>query len=90
LKYAFPEGNGKISVDYTSNEPSWKLTVTDDGVGYSKEANTSGDGLGTSIVASLAHQLGAKLVKKSSSEGTTVSLIYPNPDPHPEKLELRG
>jgi chemotaxis protein methyltransferase CheR len=90
LKYAFPEGKGKISVDYTSNEPAWTLTVTDDGVGYSIDANTSGDGLGTSIVASLAHQLGAKLVKKSSSEGTIVSLVYPNPDPRPEKLELRG
>lgn len=82
LKYAFPGREGKISVDYKADGPAWTLTVSDNGVGYPKDASAAGEGLGTSIVASLAHQLKAKLVKKSSDQGTTISLIYPGPGPH--------
>ncbi len=81
LKYAFPEGEGKISVAYTANDSGWKFSVADNGIGYSKDAATE-EGLGTSIIASLAHQLKAKLTKESSSEGTLISLTYPNLDSH--------
>lgn len=87
LKYAFPKGEGKIQVAYTAKDSGWTLSVADNGVGYSKDAVTD-QGLGTSIVASLAHQLKAKLTKESSPQGTIISLTCPNPDSHQSTLNF--
>ncbi len=76
LKYAFPNGEGCIKVTYHCKDNQWQLSISDDGVGYVKSQESPG--LGTSIVASLAKQLRAELVAESSSEGTKVSLLYPN------------
>ncbi|MDR3570754.1 MAG: histidine kinase dimerization/phosphoacceptor domain -containing protein [Candidatus Pacebacteria bacterium] len=76
LKYAFPRGEGKILVSFQTKGAGWKLTIEDNGVGYIK--NPDNQGLGTSIVASLAKQLSAELVVISNSSGTNVSLSYPN------------
>lgn len=70
LKYAFPKNEGRICVSYESKEHEWKLTIEDDGVGYVKDPDSQG--LGTSIVASIARQLGAELSSQSSFVGTTV------------------
>src|SRR6185312_12693014 len=59
LKYAFPRGGGRILVTFRANETGWKLSIEDNGIGYIK--NKDSQGLGTSIVASLAKQLGAEL-----------------------------
>jgi len=75
LKYAFPRGEGCIDVTFEATDPGWILTIKDDGVGYIK--NVENQGLGTSIVASLAKQLGADLTAVSNSRGTCVSLAYP-------------
>jgi two-component sensor histidine kinase len=75
LKHAFPEGrDGRIIVRYASAGPEWELTVTDDGVGMSTDRQAPKAGLGTSIVAALAEQLGGELVMASNAKGTTVTI----------------
>lgn len=77
LKYAFPKNGGAVVVRYESAGPQWKLSVEDNGIGYIQDSRNQG--LGTSIVASLARQLQAQLTTRSSSAGTIVTLTYPNP-----------
>lgn len=76
LKYAFPRGEGRIIVMFQAKGTEWKLTIQDNGVGYIKDPEKQG--LGTSIVTSLAKQLAAELETSSTDNGTTVSLSYPN------------
>lgn len=74
LKHAFPGGEGQITVAYESKGPRWTLSVGDDGVGLRATAKDSADGLGSSIVESLANQLEAKVERVSTSRGTVVSV----------------
>lgn len=76
LKYAFPKGQGRILVSFEAKDMGWKLSIEDNGIGYIKSAENQG--LGTSIVSSLAKQLGAELSAVSTDDGTNVSLTYPN------------
>lgn len=76
LKHAFPEGEGQITVTYESEPAQWKLSIGDDGVGLSG-AEARGEGLGTSIVESLAGQLRAKVERVSTGRGTVVSVSGP-------------
>jgi chemotaxis protein methyltransferase CheR len=78
LKYAFPQGEGIVNIDFHSSDEGWTLTVSDDGVGYAAGDEANQQGLGTSIVISLARQLHAELHRESVlGKGTTVSLSYP-------------
>lgn len=77
LKYAFPKNEGDICVNFESNGETWMLSIQDNGVGFVK--NPGNQGLGTSIVVSLARQLQAQLTYQSSPAGTIVCLKYPNP-----------
>ncbi len=74
LKYAFPrrrEG-ATIHISYEIASEDWRLTVTDNGVGHDAEiAAASESGLGTTIVKSLARQLGASVETVSSPNGYT-------------------
>jgi chemotaxis protein methyltransferase CheR len=75
LKHAFPNGkSGKIVVSYESTKTSWRLAVSDDGIGIHTHPTHKKEGLGTVIVQSLARQLGAKVDIQTSSKGTTVSI----------------
>jgi PAS domain S-box-containing protein len=76
LKHAFPQGEGQITVTYESTSTSWKLSIGDDGVGLETNA-THGEGLGTSIVESLANQLNADVHRISTKRGTVVSISHP-------------
>lgn len=76
LKYAFPKDEGAILVRYEADESHWELSIEDNGIGYTR--NPDNQGLGTSIVSSLSRQLGAELITTSTSNGTKVSLRYPN------------
>lgn len=76
LKHAFPEGEGQITVTYESKAGTWKLSIGDDGVGL-KATASRGEGLGTSIIESLANQLNAKIDRVSTERGTVVSVTYP-------------
>ena len=77
LKHAFPGGRpGRIVVSYHAHGPSWTLSVTDDGVGMPKDGASASPGLGTSIVAALAHQLHARVQVADAHPGTTVTLVH--------------
>jgi chemotaxis protein methyltransferase CheR len=76
LKYAFPdkEMSGVVTVRYEANNPGWTLSVTDNGVGKRDDSPAKG-GLGTSLVAALAHQLGAEVRSRSGADGMSVSIV---------------
>jgi two-component sensor histidine kinase len=77
LKHAFPnDRKGKILVGYHSRGPNWTLSVSDDGVGMSTNAEIAKPGLGTSIVQALARQLHAEIRVSDASPGTAVSIAH--------------
>jgi two-component sensor histidine kinase len=78
LKHAFPDRHeGAILVKYEVEGPHWRLSVSDDGVGRTDEgAEAARTGLGTSIVESLARQLGGRVELSSGPQGTIVSIIH--------------
>jgi len=74
LKHAFPEHkSGKITVSFDSIEGGWRLAVTDNGMGINPNLPHK-EGLGTSIIRSLAVQLKALVDIQTSPGGTTVSV----------------
>jgi PAS domain S-box-containing protein len=78
LKHAFAESSGgEILVKYEVDGASWRLSVSDDGVGSQQEGGGRGHtGLGTTIVEALAHQLNAHVDRISRSPGTIVSIVH--------------
>jgi two-component sensor histidine kinase len=78
LKHAFVDvaKGGLIVVTFDAVETEWTLSVSDNGGGKQKHAIVAEGGLGTGIVAALAHQLNARVVTKSGPEGTSVSIAH--------------
>lgn len=75
LKHAFLRGKkGSIVVAYMLTANGWQLTVTDNGEGINAKLARK-EGLGTTIVRSLARQLGASVETRSSAKGTRVSIM---------------
>ncbi len=75
LKHAFPNDRaGSIVVMYEARKDAWRLAVIDDGIGITADA-TRKEGLGTTIVQSLARQLGATVETQTSPQGTTVAIV---------------
>lgn len=63
LKYAFPQGLGKIDVQLTQTENEYQLIVSDDGIGISPAIDLRNtDSLGMQLVYSLTEQLEGKLI----------------------------
>jgi len=77
LKHAFPKGEGQVTIAYEAKASDWKLSISDDGVGLGATNATSREGLGTSIVESLAKQLDAEVDRESTSRGTVVTICHP-------------
>ncbi len=79
LRHAFPEDRqGTIVVAYKTVGSGWRISVSDDGVGLSNTAMSDPrSGHGTEIIRALAQELDARVVVKSDSEGTRVSVIHP-------------
>jgi two-component sensor histidine kinase len=77
LKHAFPfDKKGAIVVSYEVGKAAgggWKLSVSDNGIGITPDPKRK-EGLGTTIVQSLARQLGATMEIQTSPQGTTVSI----------------
>ncbi|MGC9517919.1 MAG: histidine kinase dimerization/phosphoacceptor domain -containing protein [Methanomicrobiales archaeon] len=70
LKYAFPDGEGEISIKFTREDDHYHLDIADDGVGIPDEIdfkNTST--LGLELVNSLVRQLEGK-IELDTSKGT--------------------
>ena len=77
LKHAFPgRRKGRIVVGYSSAGRAWTLSVADNGVGMPKDSASAKPGLGTSIVAALAQQLGARVQIADAKPGAAVSVIH--------------
>jgi chemotaxis protein methyltransferase CheR len=77
LKHAFPvtRSDSTIDVVYSHSAAGWGLKVSDNGVGKAVTGiATAKGGLGTSIIAALAQQLGAHVDTLSNSSGTSVSI----------------
>lgn len=80
LRHAFPKDRrGTIVICFKTFGPSWRLSVSDDGVGLSnaraKDMNT---GHGSKIIDALAKELDACIAVTSGSKGTCVSLAHSN------------
>jgi two-component sensor histidine kinase len=77
LKHAFPgHRNGKIIVDYHSNDTQWSMSVRDDGIGVSADPAGAKPGLGTGIVEAMAKQLNAEFTTIATEPGTKVSIVH--------------
>ena len=77
LKYAFPRDHEapQVSVGYEIQGLDWKLSVADNGVGRAEAGvPPPKGGLGTSLVAALAHQLDAKVAVLNSPTGMNISV----------------
>jgi two-component sensor histidine kinase len=74
---------GLIVVAYKATETSWRLAVSDNGIGTPEghlELEKPTSGLGTIIVEALAKQLDARVEIWRNSKGTTVSIAHGTPD----------
>ncbi len=79
LKHAFPDSPkaGHVVVGYEVDGASWKLSISDDGVGMpDRKPGGKKIGLGTSLVKALAQQLEAQVEIASGPQGTTVSVTH--------------
>lgn len=76
LKHAFPGGEGAIFVTYEARAKGWRLEIRDDGVGLPAPNPANREGLGTSILGSLATQLDAEISRESSAKGVIVSITH--------------
>lgn len=75
LKHAFPDDrDGQIKVDYRTQGEGWVLTVCDNGIGRSADANEARPGLGTGIIKALTSQLGAVIERTDAEPGLRVSI----------------
>ena len=85
FKHAFvgDEGAGLVVVGYEAAETSWRLTVSDNGIG-APEGQLNSDKpraeLGTIVVAALAKQLDARVEVMRGRRGTTVSIAHGTSD----------
>ena len=76
LKHAFVDdrATGRIVVTYDLDGDTWRLAVSDDGIGKRVHAATTG--LGTSIIEALVSQLDGLLEVATGPSGTTVSISH--------------
>ena len=85
FKHAFVgnEAAVLVVVTYEAAETSWRLTVSDNGIGTPEgqwDSHKPHPGLGTIIVAALAKQLDARAEVTSSGRGTLVSITHGTSD----------
>jgi chemotaxis protein methyltransferase CheR len=80
LKHAFgqPSTTGVIVVSYEAAKASWRLSVSDNGVGMPQDGGGKATpGLGTSIVEALARQLDGHVeISQTIPHGMTVSITH--------------
>jgi chemotaxis protein methyltransferase CheR len=85
FKHAFvgDEAAGLVVVAYEAAETSWRLTVSDNGIGIPEgqlDSDKPRPGLGTIIVTALAKQLDARVEVMRSRSGTTMSITHGTSD----------
>ena len=76
-KYAYREGEtGEIRVAMKRTDGEVRLTVEDDGVGWTGEGPARGTGLGTRIVRAMASNLRTAITYDPAAGGTRASLAF--------------
>jgi two-component sensor histidine kinase len=73
----------EVVVAYEAAETSWRLAVSDNGIGTPEgklDSDTRRPGLGTIIIAALAKQLDARVEVTRGRCGTTVSITHGTSD----------
>jgi two-component sensor histidine kinase len=75
IKYAFPDGNGTISISFSKALKKFKLEIEDNGIGFSDQ-KTEGTGLGTQLISLLVMQIEGQLKTKSDSKGTAYIISF--------------
>ena len=91
LKHAFPDSReGSVLVAYDVAGSSWRLTVSDNGIGRPDDgAPKTVRGLGTNLIEALAKQLDARVEGTMDATGTIVSIThapFPSRLPEPETV----
>ena len=74
FKYAFVDGKGNIDIKLTKDKELFKLSVSDDGIGYSKDIPS--DSLGLVLVNTLAKKQLKGDINIDSSEGVKVEIKW--------------
>jgi two-component sensor histidine kinase len=72
FKHAYPNDlRGPVSVEFSSDDEHWSLTVSDQGVGLPNGFDPGkGKSVGMRVITALVRRLNAKLTFKSSASGT--------------------
>ncbi len=85
-KYAYPDGqDGSVHVQVEqAADRGLTITVKDHGLGLGSDAN-SPDGLGTTIVAALARQIGANVSLAGGADGGTTTIVRLPAGPSPRE-----
>jgi two-component sensor histidine kinase len=82
LKYAFGEGvPGHVTVDYAASAEGWTLSVADDGQGLKTDVSKTQGGLGSSLIAALADQLGARVEHSDLKPGFAGAIVIEGAPP---------
>ena len=79
IKYAFAksaQADARIVVRYEVDGHRWRLSVKDNGAGAPENTHSSGGGLGSLIVASLAKKLDATVETISTAAGMCVTVTH--------------
>jgi two-component sensor histidine kinase len=80
-KYAYPPATeGEIRVSLETLTPICRLTVEDDGKGFSPDALAIGTGLGAKITHAMASNLGGSLKKEPTEKGARFVVDFPIQD----------
>ena len=78
VKYAFPDGTGRITLGFGQRDGEVVLTVSDDGVGLAASEEQGSSGLGSRFVEAFARQLGGTVATASGlGGGTTFTVRLP-------------
>ena len=81
LKHAFPDNRkGLVTIDMEYKNTNYFLTVSDNGVGISKDVDTGNSNtLGMQLIKTLLVQLNAEMVLNNEN-GTSFSIVFSNID----------
>jgi two-component sensor histidine kinase len=78
LKYAFPKDTkGQIKISLKKENDSLSLSVSDNGVGKTKDAKPKGTGFGTQLIKLLTQQLNGT-ISENHNKGTSVFFTFKN------------
>ena len=76
VKYAFPKGEGIITIHLKSLQDKMELTITDNGIGLPKDIDIDNtETLGLQLVKSLVNQIEGK-IELDQTHGTEFKIIY--------------